>query len=297
MCRDSMVDECSRPHPTTAIHVDTIHDCMNNCNVFALEGRCKFIIFHFDNIDENCVIMNDDFDQYIGHCNELGQPLWGQDQGEGIARWAGCSGDTCKNNGAQPKSTCNTCTDCSDTGCRGYILSHCTIFSKVLEESDQTTFDHCEIWARTTGKGTYVHYDREQAVCQVYGEKYDEWTESGFERDCEVAIVEFGTDPDACGLVKPTLPPTTAPPDCNTDGDCTKPDEICVNNLCVTGCRTSADCKVHPCACTGECTDGVDPCHWCSKENAADEFGKCAPGCADNSDCVDELICNGMHVR
>merc|ERR1712179_25718 len=56
-CGDTMADQCSRPHPTTAVHVETIDDCMANCQVFALEGRCKFIIFHYDNIDENCIIM------------------------------------------------------------------------------------------------------------------------------------------------------------------------------------------------------------------------------------------------
>merc|ERR1712080_807408 len=44
----------------------TIEDCMANCKVFALEDRCKFIIFHYDNIDENCIIMNDEMDPTQG---------------------------------------------------------------------------------------------------------------------------------------------------------------------------------------------------------------------------------------
>merc|ERR1711981_907578 len=86
-CGDNMADECGRPHPTTAVHVDTITDCMANCQVFALEQRCKFIIFHYDNIDENCIIMNDDFESYIGHCNRRGQALETDDNNSG---WSQC---------------------------------------------------------------------------------------------------------------------------------------------------------------------------------------------------------------
>merc|ERR1711909_88509 len=114
-CGDSTADECSRPHPTTAVHVDTIEDCMANCQVFALEDRCKFIIYHYDNIDENCIIMNEELDKYAGHCNVLGQALWSPTEKNGLAVWGGCTPDNngCENDLPAPNNHCTACTDCS----------------------------------------------------------------------------------------------------------------------------------------------------------------------------------------
>jgi len=294
-CRDTMADECGRPHPTTAVHTETISDCMANCQVFALEGRCKFIIWHFDNIDENCIIMNDEFEAYIGHCNQRGQALWGPNPGQGLARWEGCRDNNhCNNDGLPNKNSCNTCTDCTQEGCRGYILSDCNIYSDFVESSPQTTLGHCEIWARTTLQGTYAVFNREQGVCEVYGDVVDH-DNRGFERECKVAIVELGTDPIDCGSKPdPTDPPTPPPPECVTDPDCPE-GQICTEHQkCEDGCRTSDDCGDHPCSCSGECTEDVDPCHWCDTSVSLD--GKCVPGCADSLDCLGELGCNGQHM-
>jgi len=310
-CRDNIVDECGRPHPTTGLHVSSIQECMTQCQVFALEDRCKFIIFHYDNIDENCLIMNNVFDDYVGHCNQRGQPLWGLNPGQGLARWEGCLNDeTCNNDSPLPAHTCNSCTDCGADGCRGFMLSDCNIFSDPLETSPQTSFKNCEIFARTTGQttgvdgktehegqSTYVFYNEEQAECAVYGDVYNEaeGLYHGFDRVCEVAFVELGTDPVNCAVKPPPTPsPTPPPPQCITDPDCNT-GEICnVDQICVPGCHEHKDCHDRPCDCTIDCVNPTVECRYCETSTSID--GHCMPGCAETVDCPLGAICNGMHL-
>jgi len=198
-CGDTMADQCSRPHPTTAVHVETIDDCMANCQVFALEGRCKFIIFHYDNIDENCIIMNDAFDSYTAHCNVHAQALWGPLPKDGLANWADCvDGNTCPNDAIQ--HNCKTCTNCKDDKCRGFMYSDCEVHSLPLETADMESWDNCEAWARIRGAGTVGLFQREESHCELYGGiwDYDNFKENGFNRVCKVAMVELGT-PTNCG--------------------------------------------------------------------------------------------------
>merc|ERR1711981_138053 len=145
-CGDNMADECGRPHPTTAVHVDTITDCMANCQVFALEQRCKFIIFHYDNIDENCIIMNDDFESYIGHCNRRGQALWGNTKQAGKTRWSNCKNSNECNNDIT--GVCTSCQDCKMDPCSGFMLSQCATDSLPLETDDNNSgWSQCEQFA------------------------------------------------------------------------------------------------------------------------------------------------------
>ena len=42
--RPSLAD-CSEPHATTKVKAASLDECLAECEVFALEGRCKFVIF------------------------------------------------------------------------------------------------------------------------------------------------------------------------------------------------------------------------------------------------------------
>merc|ERR1711981_14634 len=199
-CGDNMADECGRPHPTTAVHVDTITDCMANCQVFALEQRCKFIIFHYDNIDENCIIMNDDFESYIGHCNRRGQALWGNTKQAGKTRWSNCKNSNECNNDIT--GVCTSCQDCKMDPCSGFMLSQCATDSLPLETDDNNSgWSQCEQFARIQKNATVAVFDMEQSHCEVYGGSYDydNFVYEGFSRHCQQAMVKLGTDPVACG--------------------------------------------------------------------------------------------------
>merc|ERR1712080_218147 len=197
-CTDNVADQCSRPHPTTAVHVDTIEDCMANCKVFALEDRCKFIIFHYDNIDENCIIMNDEMDAYTGHCNIRGQALWSPTPKTGLGVWGGCNGDDCVNDA---NGNCNACTDCSTDPCRGFMLSACTYYSLPKETLESmASWEQCENLARTNKPMTAVLYHREEQACELYGGAYDEWAPKpeGNMSPCTAAFVKLGVDTQVC---------------------------------------------------------------------------------------------------
>jgi len=204
-CGDTMADECGRPHPTTAVHVSSIVDCMANCQVFALEDRCKFIIFHYDNIDENCIIMNNEFDDYIGHCNIRGSALWSSTEGEGIGRFKDDGAPVCKsptecaNDLTGEYAKCKSCKDCSADACSGFMLSDCQIFSKFQERSEILTWDTCEIFGRNRAKSTFALFNKEEGFCEVYGDELDGVDGDGVDRECKVAMVKLGTDPIACG--------------------------------------------------------------------------------------------------
>merc|ERR1719433_1426635 len=43
---------------------------------------------------------------------------------------------------------------------------------------------------------------------------------------------------------------------------------VIVSDKCKTVIHGCSESGVHPCACTGKCQDGIDPCHWCSGEAA-----------------------------
>merc|ERR1712055_31867 len=198
-CADQIVDECSRPHPTTAVHVNSIGDCMANCQVFALEGRCKFIIYHYDNIDENCIIMNDDLDKYVGHCNVLGQALWSPTANTGLSVFGGCtpSGDGCAND---LLNHCTKCTDCKTDKCSGFMLSGCLIESDPQETQVATEWGICENFARANPAATAVVFTREQQTCDFYGGIYneDDFIYDGISRSCTTAFAALGTDLAAC---------------------------------------------------------------------------------------------------
>jgi len=196
-CGDKVVDQCSRPHPTTAVHVNSIEDCMANCQVFALEDRCKFIIYHYDNIDENCIIMNDELDKYVGHCNVLSQALWSPTPNTGLAVFGGCKDENTCNNGVN----CHACTDCSTDKCSGFMLSDCNIASDPQETQTTATWGNCETLSRISSETTAVVFTREQQSCDYYGGVYneDDFNPKGIMRSCKAAFAALGTDLAACG--------------------------------------------------------------------------------------------------
>lgn len=199
-CGDKIADQCSRPHPTTAVHVNSIEDCMANCQVFALEDRCKFIIYHYDNIDENCIIMNEELDKYAGHCNILGQALWSPTPNTGLSVWGGCK-ESPDNGCINGMGNCDTCTDCNADKCAGFMLSGCLFFSEPLETSSFEDFANCEKFARVKDAATAVLFKREETSCEYYGGVYDEndWNPAGNMRHCTTAFATLETDLAACG--------------------------------------------------------------------------------------------------
>merc|ERR1712080_417759 len=164
-CNDFTRDTCHRAHPTTIIHTDTLGDCMANCQVFALEDRCKFIIFEYEPVNQNCKLMNDDMTKYLHGCAASGQPLHNHKQ---------------QNELMEDCSNCNdcggACMSCKDEPCFEYVDIGCDFVLTAEEISNQGSYLDCVSYCKTHKKDlTYAFYEGEQlgtCFCYTSGERH-----------------------------------------------------------------------------------------------------------------------------
>jgi len=194
-CSDKMYGQCQTPTPVTSVHVDSIAECMAFCQVFAMEDRCKFFIFDYDNVDENCALMDDDMASYSDHCLMRGSPLWTPTAGTGIGD---CSPDNnCDISGCNcnsqccwdsPLNGCSKCDNCQNDPCKGFKWVDCTIDSNAeLESEVRQSWGLCEMFGRL--QATYVTYQLEEQTCITWG--------SG-RRTCKKVMVTVDTSLTNC---------------------------------------------------------------------------------------------------
>merc|ERR1719315_992670 len=214
-CADTYGQTCSEPVAESEIHVTTIGECIENCNLFHDFGMCDWIMWYKQNVDENCKMISNNvetMEKYLSTCRYVGQPLMykpsigssGFSEGDCIPSvLTGTCPDSC------PTGQCH---DCSDNGCLGYAQAECTFKDHADGESTiLPSYDDCQSICSGLAKSqelVFFKYDKEteDCLCQNMGEA-----------SCTIQLVKYGmseADIETC---------TTGggSSGCTTDADCT----------------------------------------------------------------------------
>merc|ERR1712123_100712 len=79
-CGDFSFTNCHDPQPSQDLHVDTLEECIQNCDIFATFNSCDYITY-IDGPNENCKIMvgpgtpQQEMNNYLEACGMTGQPM------------------------------------------------------------------------------------------------------------------------------------------------------------------------------------------------------------------------------
>lgn len=293
-CKDITYEFCKEPTANQELHVNSIKDCIDNCDLFANFGQCDYLLYYGDNgKDENCQLISGEngetIERYLESCRIVGQPL--RDSFDNcISGFAtnGCSQQNCGN------SQCHTCT--KDGPCKLYSETECTINNSPGETVDGIipSIDVCLTFctkSQAYSPWTYFTYDKEAQKCICY---------NGAEHSCGIKVVPQGLsyeDIMNCGE------------GCKTDGDCTDPMKpICDNlsGICVQ-CIDDPDCPGTQCInhVCGDCSCDIDclpngDCPECNSDDDCKDPSKpqcdlethlCKNVCHQHSDCEPSDFC------
>merc|ERR1712013_289920 len=98
-CGDYSYNICHDPPANQELHVGSLEECIQNCDLFATFDQCDYLLYW-------------EVDKYLNACGVIGQPITND----------GTTGGTCiegPNN--ECAATCNgACQDCSAESCNGY---------------------------------------------------------------------------------------------------------------------------------------------------------------------------------
>merc|ERR1712106_972899 len=174
-CGDFSYNICHDPPAAQELHVGTLEECIQNCDIFATFDSCDYIIYFEKGPDENCKIISgtgtpeEEMAIYMAACSVTGQPMTttgendGENGGQCVAGPLAECASTCKN---------PPCVDCSKDDCRGYKGSECNQNGPPGETIDQSaSYEACQtICTLQMGSNpwTYLTYDKEQAECICY---------------------------------------------------------------------------------------------------------------------------------
>jgi len=322
-CTDVAGGVCTTPGAASAIHVGTLEECIENCDLFGPFGMCDWLMWYppelNPNVDENCrLIINtvESMESYLSTCRYLGQPLFYKP----ALNVDGILDGECMPNGLEGigTGTCSpackgaggACHDCSGTNCAGIAQAECTFVDDPTGESEPLTsyflcHASCSLKAQQGNPGDYnnfafLKYDKESQQCTCEHE-------GNFQ--CKVQIVKFGISGDGmnkCAIVED-------PTECSSDADCPDPSKPkcdqgsgeCVQCLSDSDCPNPADdpteglCDIGPNICTDGCREDAD-CDaqdYCKKESDNDEIGSCTLGCRNpGTPCGSGGTCSGNHL-
>merc|ERR1712123_513633 len=153
-CGDFSYGICHDPPAAQELHVGTLEECIQNCDIFATFDSCDYIIYFEKGPDENCKIISgpgtkeEEMAIYLEACSVTGQPL----------TTTGVAG--------------GPCVDCSADKCKGYKGSECTHTGNPGETGDlgldyKTCLTFCTL-QMNSNPWTYLTYDKEQEECICY---------------------------------------------------------------------------------------------------------------------------------
>jgi len=77
-CKDITFSTCHDPPASQEIHVGSLDECIQNCDLFGSFGQCNYLLYWSPGSgpDENCKLVADTtIEQYLGQCGVIGQPL------------------------------------------------------------------------------------------------------------------------------------------------------------------------------------------------------------------------------
>jgi hypothetical protein len=322
-CQDVSGGVCTQPGAASEIHVGTIEECIENCDLFNSFGMCDWIMFYPSaqnpGVDENCRMIIDateSMEDYLGTCRYVGQPLFHKPTlgGDGVITGEcmpnaieGVGTGTCA-----PVPMCSgNCHGCSGTNCAGYAEADCTFTDDPNGESQAITsydacFAFCSLNAQTgapdVNNFAYLKFDKESQICNCETKGHKQCTiqivKHGVTADDIATCSDDGPDPTGCTSDADCLDASQPKCDaasgvcvqCISDSDCPNPagdptENLCslVSHTCMTGCRTDEDCESQD---------------YCKKASHNDEIGSCTLGCRNpGQPCTLEPgTCSGTHT-
>jgi len=319
-CRDVSFEFCQIPVPAQELHVDTLEECIQNCDLFGQFGQCNYLLFLGKSTDENCkLIAQTEITEYLNTCRLVGQPLRDA-KGNCMASFIaedGCSKVNC--------DECHLCDSKNDVHCANYAETECLKLGVPGETVTSTpNFDMCLAICtnlQDSNGFTYVTYEREKQECVCYTDGL---------RDCKNIVMPYGmtledaqfcsgcqTDAD-CPVARPHCSPldglcfecldnshcSGATPVCNLDNHeceaagCECPaGQVCdANNACVeclddTHCQNPDNpyCNVDD----NTCVECLDDSHCTEPDETCELMGHiCSPVCNKDDDCEANEFCD-----
>jgi len=299
-CKDVSYEICHNPPASQELHVGSLEECIQNCDIFGGFDSCNFLLYVENGPNENCKLIGDStIEKYLDACGVVGQPLRDA-YGSCVSSVAA---DSCALVGCDPSTTCHEC-DVNDK-CGLYTQTECQKKGSPGESSDnipnfETCLSLCTV-QQTSNPFTYVTYDKEQQECICYPDGL---------RECVITVVPYGMsleDVEHCdGCLSDADCPADTPVcsvlsgqcvECEKNGDCTdasKPLCDLSNNICIPedcgGCSAptvvcdpaTGECK--ECLVDADCTDPAKP------DCDLTDF-VCKPECTQDSDCAAEDYC------
>jgi len=169
-CGDYSYNLCHDPPANQELHVGSLEECIQNCDLFATFGQCDYLLYWEAGPDENCKIISgpgsakEEMDNYLNACGVIGQPLTSN----------GFKNGTCiegPNN--ECSATCTEgCQDCSADSCNGYRETQCLMQGNPGEHTNGipeyiSCMGFC-IGQMTSNPFKYVTFDQESNECTCY---------------------------------------------------------------------------------------------------------------------------------
>merc|ERR1712189_141782 len=76
-CNDYTFKECRDPVANQELHVNTLQECIENCDLFGAFDQCDYLMYYGTGKDENCVLVKgteglsaeEEMNNYLGGCN------------------------------------------------------------------------------------------------------------------------------------------------------------------------------------------------------------------------------------
>jgi len=270
-CKDITFSTCHDPPASQEIHVGSLDECIQNCDLFGSFGQCNYLLYWSPGSgpDENCKLVADTtIEQYLGQCGVIGQPLRdGYGSCVASAASGSCSMFGCNEVGCHMcdgKDLCGlyTKTQCEKLGSPGEtfpgnIPNFQTCLSLCTSQQQSNPF-------------TYVTYDQESQECICYPDGLSE---------CQIIVVPYGMSQeqvDSCD-------------GCLSDADCPAARPICSvqTGRCVE-CEKNSDCAAGEICEQSSNTCIPDDCGGCSAPTPV-----CDSVSGECYECVSDADCSG----
>jgi len=278
-CSDRSYKECQEPNTGDNFHVNTLEECIFQCDLFASFDACTWLRYDQSNSeDENCHLYGPGKEamlDYVGSCNRRGKPMRDTDNkcyidpSDDPKHFCDiaqiCPGSP---GSSSPAERCRNCDN--DFPCGMIYETECSMETSGTDDSGSANTEAgCNLFCTGLGVGdlvTYMQYGVREEECTCYF--------SG-KRKCDNVIMAQGitfADYEKCGGSNPDVP-TPPPVECTSDNDCNDPSKpLCdlPTNVCKAGCKKHENCAdIEYCDCDegSECPGGG--------------VGSCLPGCRD----------------
>jgi len=173
-CGDFSYNVCHDPPAAQELHVGTLDECIQNCDIFAEFDSCDYIIYFEQGPDENCKIISGpgtkevEMANYLEACSVVGQPMTTSGDNDGTTCIEGPAEECAAACASKPTG----CVDCTANECSGYKGSECTLNGSPGETGDKGFgYDICLTFCTlqmTSNPWKYLSYDKEQEECICY---------------------------------------------------------------------------------------------------------------------------------